>query len=108
MPFAFRILDSVILRRKNTRRRDRTENQKIENENELIDDGNARHGFRTELSDHDVIKQADEIGDAHLYHPRNGNHQNFFIKSAVADKFLEKCHEIDPFLALDFEICSDK
>ena len=54
----------------------------------LIDDGDAGHLLRSDPSDHDVVKQADKVGDTVLDHDRNGNGKNHFIKGFIAEIFL--------------------
>ena len=53
------------------------EDAEVENEEELVHDGDAGHALRTDLADHDVVEQVDEVGDDVLQYdrPRHGEHQ---------------------------------
>lgn len=50
---------AVELGGKNTRRRDRTEDEQVEDEDELVDDRHARHRLGRQPPDHDVVEQVD-------------------------------------------------
>ena len=64
--FSVYVLQSVKLCGKDAGRADRAEHQQVEDEDELIDDGNSGHGGGGDPTYHDVIKQIDQIGNAVL------------------------------------------
>ena len=66
------------------------EQEKIENEYELIDDADAAHGFGAGGAHHHVVQKADEVCHRVLYHYGNGYGQEPLVKRSVADEFLEK------------------
>ena len=71
LPDALLIALAVILRGKDARAGEPAEDAQVEHEDQLIDDGHAGHGLRAHLPDHDIVQQADEVGDAVLHHDRH-------------------------------------
>ena len=65
------------------------ENAEIENENQLIGDGNTDHLRLTDLTDHKVIKHIDKVGYAVLYKYRNHKGENVSVKTLVTNKFVK-------------------
>ena len=62
------------------------EDAEIENEDELVDNGNAGHGLRTHLSHHHIVQQAHKICDHILYQHRGHDGEKLAVKGPVADK----------------------
>ena len=69
----------------NTRTGAGTEDAQIEDKQQAVDDGNTAHGIGTDLADHDVVQQIDEVGDTHLHDDGNGDRENTLEKHPVAD-----------------------
>ena len=80
----------MVLRRENARRRNGAEDQQIVYEYELVDDGNARHGFGAKASHHHVIQKIYEVSDAHLDHNGHRNGKNAAIKRLVPDVCFDR------------------
>lgn len=88
----------------------------------LIDDGNAGHLLCSDPSDHDIVKQADKVGDTVLDHDRNGNGKDHFIKCLIAKillsdtvvlycflhKKLRFYYTFSVFLLYDDHLCSGR
>ena len=69
----------------NARAGDGTKNGKVEDKNQLIDDGDTGHLLRADPADHDIIQQTDKIGDAVLNHDGDGNGKDHFIEGGAAE-----------------------
>ena len=78
--------ETVILRGEDAGSRNGSENEKVENKNELVDDGHARHGFGAKASHHNIVQKIYEIGDAHLDHNGQRNGENAAVKRPISDK----------------------
>ena len=61
---------SIILCTKNTCRRNRAKDCQIVYKNELIYNRNTGHLLRAELSNHDIVQEADQIRDGILHNHR--------------------------------------
>ena len=55
-----------ILSAKNARRGCRAKDRQIVDKNQLVDNGNAGHLLRAQLSHHDIIQKTDQIGNGIL------------------------------------------
>ena len=77
-----------ILRGEDPRARYAAKQTQIIDKDQLIDDGNAGHGFRADPADHDIVQKVYEISDAVLHHDGHGNRQNHLIESSVAYEFV--------------------
>ena len=86
MADALLIPAAVELGGENTRTGSGAEDAHIEDEEQVVDDGDAAHGNGTNLAHHDVIQQRDKIADAVLDQNRNGHRQHMPVKIPVADK----------------------
>ena len=86
-----------VLRGEDPRGRGGAEDQKIEDENKLIHDGNARHLLGAQASHHHVIQEVDHISDAVLHHNGHGDLQQPTVKIAVADQAFQKHSCNNPF-----------
>ena len=62
-----------------------TEDAKVKDEQQLVHNGNAAHGQRAHLADHDVVQQGDKIGDAVLNDDGDDNGHDPFVKRLVAN-----------------------
>ena len=62
-----------------------TENAQIKNKNQAVDNGHAAHGNGAHLTDHDVVKQGYEVGDAVLDDNGHGDPKDMAVKRPVAD-----------------------
>lgn len=78
---------SKILCRKNPCTGDTAKYAKVVDKNQLVYNRHARHLFCANLPYHDIVKQADKISDAILYHDRHRNHQHHPVKIPVPNKF---------------------
>ena len=90
MAHALDVASTVELGGKNTRRADRTEDEKIEDEDELIDDGNARHSGGGDLTDHDVVEEVNKVRNAVLNYHRYGHGKYRAVKFLVTDIAAQK------------------
>ena len=90
MAYAFRVFLTVILRGKNPCAGDCSENTEIIDKQDLIDDRNTGHGFRTDPADHNIVQQIYKVCNTVLDHDRNGNGKDHFIKSRVAKIFFSE------------------
>ena len=77
-----------ILGTENTGCRHGTKNGQIVYKNQLVHDGNTGHLLRSQLSHHDIIQKAYQIGNGILQDHRNGQQQIFPIKIPVSDIFF--------------------
>ena len=82
------VVRARVLRGKDARAGDAAENAEIENEEELVGDRDAAHLQRTNLTDHDVVQKADEVGDGVLDNDGNDDSGDVFVKGAIADEGL--------------------
>ena len=64
------------------------EDAEIENEEELVGDRDAAHLQRADLTDHDVVQKADEVGDSVLDDDGDDDSGDVFVKGAIADEGL--------------------
>ena len=64
----------------------RAEDRQVKHKQKLVDDSDARHRLRADAPDHDIVQQADEVGDAVLNNDRHRHRQHFFIKCFITDK----------------------
>ena len=84
-----RIPAAVKLGREDARARKAAENAEVENKEKLVYDGDAGHGLRPYLSDHDVIQQAHKICDEVLDQNGDQNDGEPPVKGPVADVLFE-------------------
>ena len=85
---------AVELGGEDARARKPAEDAEVEDEEELVDDGDAGHGLRPHLSDHDVVQEVYKIRDEVL--DQNGDHDREEppVKGPVAEILLKPhvCH----------------
>ena len=67
----------------------RSEYQKIEYKNELVNNGNTGHLLCAEASDHNVVKQVYELRYTVLHHYGNRNCENPLIEGFITEIFTE-------------------
>ena len=84
---AFRIIFPVKLCSKDAYAGEAAEDAQVENEHELVEDGDAGHGICAETADHDIVEHVHEIRDALLDHDGNCDRQNFPVEIPVAEIF---------------------
>ena len=63
-----------------------------QNEQQLIDDGYARHYLCAEPPDHDVVEQADKVGYSVLYHYRHRHRKNRAVECLASYVFFNVSH----------------
>ena len=85
MAHAFAVLIAEKLRAEDAGARNGAENAEVENEEELVCDGDAGHGHGAGGADHDVVEQIDKLGDAVLDHDGQGQSHDPFIKAFISD-----------------------
>ena len=82
--------------------RDAAEHTEVKYEYQLVGDGNARHRLGSQLTDHNIIKQVDKVGDAILDHHWDGDGKYHAVKGLIADKsaeyFFDRSHNKTSFL----------
>ena len=83
--YALVVSFAIELRPVDARARQGSEDAQIDDEQQLVHDGNAGHRLGADPSDHQIIEQADEVGDAVLDHDRHRDRQRFFVKFSVSD-----------------------
>ncbi len=71
---AFCVAFAVILCGEDADAGGRTEDQQVEDEDQLVCDGNAGKCICADLADHEVVEQVDEIRNCILHHHRDGDH----------------------------------
>ena len=74
------------LRGKDARARQSAKDAEIEDEQELIDNGDGRHLERADPADHHVVQKADDVGHRILDDDRHNNGDDLRVKCAVADE----------------------
>ena len=85
------ILGAKELSRKDARAGHRAEHAQIEHKQQLVDDGNAGHGFRTHLTYHHIVKHTDKTGDDVLYQHRHHHRHKLSVKSFVSYVSVKHC-----------------
>ncbi len=90
---------SVILRPKNPGSGNRSENTEVKHHHKLIGYRNSRHLVRSGLSYHNIVEQADEIGNPGLDNNWNHYDKQQPVKLSIPNKCLFKIfHSYNPFL----------
>ncbi len=93
-----------ILRREDARTGHAAKNAQIVDKYQLVDDRHARHLFCADLPDHNVVKQADKVGDPVLYHDRHRDHQHHLVKVPVPNEFRPYPHNFLHLFCVRFHI----
>ena len=82
---------AVVLRGKNADPRRSTENDKVEDKDQLVSDGHAGKRVRTHPSDHEIVQQVYEIGNTVLHHHRDGDQQKPRVEALILFGQI-RCH----------------
>ena len=69
--------------RENTDSGHAAEDAEIEDEEQLVDDGDPGHRIRADPPDHNVVQHTDKIRDTVLQHDRKSDHHRMFDKLSV-------------------------
>ena len=77
-----------VLRAEDADARHGAEDGEVEDQQKLIDDGGARHRLGAKLTDHHVVKQADEVGHGILQDDGKGDRDGAPIEGTVADQHI--------------------
>ena len=77
------VVGTMELSGKNTCTGAGSENAKVKDKNQAVDNGDTAHGNGAHLTDHDVIQQGYEIGDAVLDDHGDSHHKKAAVKSSV-------------------------
>ena len=84
VPYALVVSFSIKLRAVDAGTGKGAEDAQIDDEHQLVHNGDAGHRLGADPADHQVIKQAYEIGDAVLNHDRHRNRKRFSVKFSVS------------------------
>ena len=88
MPYAVGIFLSVVLRGKDPRTGDGSENAEVIDKQNLIDNRNAGHGFGSDLADHNIIQHIHKVCDTVLDHDRDGYGKYHLVKIRISKVFF--------------------
>ena len=91
-----------VLGAENAGARHGAEDGDVKDKDKLVGDGHAGHGLGADPAHHHVVQQTGQVGDAVLYHHRQGQIQHPLVKSPVTDEFFQKIRHWDD---LAFILC---
>ena len=82
------ILRSGVLRGKDARACQPAEDAQVEDEQQLIDDGDRRHLQRTHAPNHHIVQQADDVTHRILNDDGHDHRNHLCIECAIADELM--------------------